>query len=438
MSLPSNIPATESTDYFFEWKPRWVGKVGAGGVVSDVANEIPLQSAVGLTNGRAYVVTVNRVNPSGTTKNPVSDTETFVGELSGSNFINCIRGVEGQAQAWDADTVLEVLVTAYGHTRMLDGIKAVVDAIKAEHNDDGTHDNTKIVTMTGNQTIAGVKTFSSSPVVPAPTTDLQAATKKYVDDGLSNINAAYGGWLTDGLSGVTVTRHSTDNPTVVLRFDADVTDYIWKGMRIKVTENSIVHYFIVSADPVYSNPNTDVTCLSEIDTTTPTQAKNLLGAGTISDVSYAPPKTYPKGFPIEKNKWTVELNSSSSLSENSPSSGTWYNLTGLELSIPIGVWDVIYSATVGARGTVSSIDIVSTLSTTNNSETDKDWSKYNRTSGQSGDRRLYTSVFASKVLSLSAKDTYYLNVKTETGSVIGLFVNLGNSKTIIRAASTLL
>jgi hypothetical protein len=34
----------------------------------------------------------------------------------------------------------------------------------------------------GAQTIAGVKTFSSSPIVPAPTTDLQAATKKYVDD----------------------------------------------------------------------------------------------------------------------------------------------------------------------------------------------------------------------------------------------------------------
>ena len=41
------------------------------------------------------------------------------------------------------------------------------------------------------QTIAGVKTFSSSPIVPAPTTDLQAATKKYVDD-----NAGGGGATT--------------------------------------------------------------------------------------------------------------------------------------------------------------------------------------------------------------------------------------------------
>lgn len=43
--------------------------------------------------------------------------------------------------------------------------------------------------LTGDQTIAGVKTFSSSPIVPAPTTDLQAATKKYVDDTAPSLGA---------------------------------------------------------------------------------------------------------------------------------------------------------------------------------------------------------------------------------------------------------
>lgn len=37
------------------------------------------------------------------------------------------------------------------------------------------------VGLTGNETIAGVKTFSISPVVPTPTTDTQAANKGYVD-----------------------------------------------------------------------------------------------------------------------------------------------------------------------------------------------------------------------------------------------------------------
>ena len=47
--------------------------------------------------------------------------------------------------------------------------------------------NADIVAVTGAQTVAGVKTFSSSPIVPAPTTDLQAATKKYVDDNTVNM-----------------------------------------------------------------------------------------------------------------------------------------------------------------------------------------------------------------------------------------------------------
>ena len=53
------------------------------------------------------------------------------------------------------------------------------------------------VQNTGNETVAGVKTFSSSPIIPAPSTDLQAATKKYVDDNaggtvdvLSNVATA--------------------------------------------------------------------------------------------------------------------------------------------------------------------------------------------------------------------------------------------------------
>ena len=41
------------------------------------------------------------------------------------------------------------------------------------------------VKLTENQTIDGVKTFTSSPIVPTPTTDFQVATKKYVDDAAS-------------------------------------------------------------------------------------------------------------------------------------------------------------------------------------------------------------------------------------------------------------
>ena len=50
--------------------------------------------------------------------------------------------------------------------------------------------------LTGNQTVNGVKTFTSSPIVPTPTTDFQVATKKYVDDraqaGIDSYQGPYG------------------------------------------------------------------------------------------------------------------------------------------------------------------------------------------------------------------------------------------------------
>lgn len=47
-----------------------------------------------------------------------------------------------------------------------------------------TEGNLNAVTLTGNQTVAGIKTFSSIPVLPSsnPTTDDQAVRKKYVDE----------------------------------------------------------------------------------------------------------------------------------------------------------------------------------------------------------------------------------------------------------------
>ena len=50
------------------------------------------------------------------------------------------------------------------------------------------------VDTTSNQTIAGVKTFTSSPIVPTPTTDMQVATKAYVDNRVvQNSPAVYSG-----------------------------------------------------------------------------------------------------------------------------------------------------------------------------------------------------------------------------------------------------
>lgn len=49
--------------------------------------------------------------------------------------------------------------------------------------------DSSVVHITGAETIAGVKTFSSSPIVPTPTTSSQAATKSYVDNATGSTTA---------------------------------------------------------------------------------------------------------------------------------------------------------------------------------------------------------------------------------------------------------
>ena len=68
-----------------------------------------------------------------------------------------------------------------------------------------------VVELSGNQTVGGIKTFSSFPVTPssAPTSDYQVANKKYVDDN------GGGGALND-LSDVTISSVADNH---ILRYN---------------------------------------------------------------------------------------------------------------------------------------------------------------------------------------------------------------------------
>lgn len=93
----------------------------------------------------------------------------------------------------------------------------------------------------GDETIAGVKTFSSSPLVPTPTTSGQAASKGYVDSkqGTLASNAAPGlavivywsgtGWRTIG-GGTDLTARPggrADLPVIAVGAPAATADATW-------------------------------------------------------------------------------------------------------------------------------------------------------------------------------------------------------------------
>ena len=88
------------------------------------------------------------------------------------------------------------------------------------------------VQNTGNETIAGVKTFSSSPIVPAPTTDLQAATKKYVDDAITG-----GGGYTDEQAQDAVGNILTDSSEIDFTYD-DATPSITASLKANSIDES--------------------------------------------------------------------------------------------------------------------------------------------------------------------------------------------------------
>lgn len=76
------------------------------------------------------------------------------------------------------------------------------DFLRVSHNDDGSLKN--VAHSSGDETIAGIKTFSSSPQVPTPTSSSDATTKAYVDSTAgAGSTGPTGPTGTTGPSGVT-------------------------------------------------------------------------------------------------------------------------------------------------------------------------------------------------------------------------------------------
>jgi hypothetical protein len=129
--------AASATDKFRKGVAQWSGNIGSAGVADAVVKTVPLASTSGLPTDTAVMITVNRVDANG---KKTGNYEGIVGVVSGSNLIDCIRGVEGTAQAWTGGTVVEVLHTA-------SNINELIDGILAEHNQDGTHKDTLVTSL---------------------------------------------------------------------------------------------------------------------------------------------------------------------------------------------------------------------------------------------------------------------------------------------------
>lgn len=207
----------------------------------------------------------------------------------------------------------------------------------------------------------------------------------------------------DGWIGVTElwAYASADSPTFSLSIDGDRTNIYAVGMKLKLTQTSI-KYFIVT-NVAYSSPNTILTLYGGTEYT--------LTDATITATSYSTSKA-PHGFPINPSLWSVTVSSTTDRTTSTPTANTKYN--GESVNIPIGVWSVYYQGVgkvVPPSSAVGTLYV--TLSTANNTESDKVWTSF--ILGTGVDIRCSYGKLGSIVL--TSKATYYFNYWTNQPSM---------------------
>lgn len=242
----------------------------------------------------------------------------------------------------------------------------------------------------------------------------------YMVDGAGNVYSPHGGWIpTIGESWIPV---SADAPSYVIGISGTVSDKYTPGMRIMLTQ-STTQYGIITAVGAYTGTYLPITVYGGTD-------YSITGGVAITSPYYSRDKA-PYGFPLNPLKWTTQLKDVTAVSQATPATGTWYNLGSLSLSVPIGIWRLSYQASPRhVDSTSSNWNMSITLSTANNSETDADFTVI---MGGNAVLSLISTIHRTKVVSLAAKTSYYLNGITALANLDSINLLGINSPTIIRA-----
>lgn len=236
---------------------------------------------------------------------------------------------------------------------------------------------------------------------------------------------SWDGWQSAGEAFVYV---SADDPTFVFKIvGVDRTTKYYPGMKIKLTQaTGGTKFFIITKVDLVSS-DTHITVYGGTD-------YNLENE-SISSPYYSLMKS-PAGFPLDPTKWTVEVTDSTPRSISTPTQNAWGNISQLNITIPIGIWNVSYQVMIGINeGSNADQSIHATLSTANNSESDNDFRTglYKRNTGATANY-IWGSVSKQKVLTIASKTIYYFNIMTSDVDIDTIFANPdGAQKGIVKA-----
>lgn len=245
---------------------------------------------------------------------------------------------------------------------------------------------------------------------PDTTTQIKAEDLNNIENGIETVDTVVNsGWID---ANETWTYSSVDNPTGVITITGDKTTKYSLGMRIKFTNATNVIYGIITKIS-YSSPNTTLTFLHEINPSN-SLALYLMANSAITNNYYSNMKV-PYGFPMNPAKWSIIVSDTTDRSQVT-SGTTIYNLGGINITIPIGLWKVKYKGLfqIGSGIVASNAKYMTiSLSTANNTIIAD-----NAISIAGADiklNRLYSEKTIDNLI-LTSKTKYYLNARDDGGA----------------------
>lgn len=238
----------------------------------------------------------------------------------------------------------------------------------------------------------------------------QATMKTYTSQGLTgtetNLGSAYSfnGVATD-LNTTSPNDLSVGGGSVV----ATEADSPFGNGGVSATKD----YGIITAK-VFST-NTTLTVQAPEGCTIPT-------SGGVSSVDYANDKI-PYNFPMSPEKWTLHVLLMTAVGTLTPTQNTWYNSSGIKLSVPVGGWRLEYIAATYTNDTSATSVVAQTnLSTSASAEDDVAMRTHSQMNVGSGNLVLLVPQSKNKHVTLSALTDYYLIHRTTVSGVENLAV----------------
>jgi hypothetical protein len=211
------------------------------------------------------------------------------------------------------------------------------------------------------------------------------------------------------------------NHTFIVDTSVDLSTSIGVGNKVKFTDGT-VKYFVVVAIAA-----TRITLFGGTD-------YSIAGTAAVTSPYYSMVRT-PFGFPLNPTNWTVDYIDTTSRNIANPAQNTWYNIDGIQLIIPIGIWHVSYQVGIGVdRGlTTGGENVYITLSTANNSESDAQYTGGFYITATANSEYHQHPIYRFKILNLTTKSIYYQNLRTTLTNQQDLYLNNGTEPNMIRA-----